>query len=127
MPTATRLLGPLRRWGWQRPRPVGGPFTDHDGFGRQLPTHMGIGHYLLLCAKLDPTRVRTVPRGGVVEEGVDEESYALVACPCGARPVVRPRLVRCEGCERWYCYVDGRRVFVVYGAMEPPPLPSSPA
>jgi hypothetical protein len=125
MPTAARLLGSLRRWGRQRARPVGGPFTDRDSFGRQLPTHIGIGHYLLTIARSDPARVRLVPAGGIVEEGVDEESYALVACPCGARPVVRERLLKCEGCERWYCYVDGHRLFVVYGAMSPPPLPVS--
>lgn len=122
MPTAASLLAPLLG-GEERPNPVGGPFTDHDSFGRQLPTHIGIGHYLLMIARSEPARVRPVPPGGVVEEGVDDEGYALVACPCGARPIARERLAKCEGCERWYVYVDARRVFVVYGAMEPPPLP----
>jgi len=124
MPTAARLLGPLRRWGWNRPRPVGGPFTDHDTLGRQVPTHIGIGHYLLTIARSEPGRVREVPNSAIQETGEDESPYAMVSCPCGAHPVVRATLAPCAGadCERWYLFLDARRVFVVYGAMEPPPL-----
>jgi hypothetical protein len=79
--------------------------------------------YLLVMAHLDPTRVRYVPATAIVEQGEngDVGDYALLQCPCGSRPVVTDGLSQCVGCERYYVTVSAC-VYVVYGAMKPPPL-----
>ena len=99
------------------------PFIEQDFLGRQVPRRQGIEGYLLMIARIAPGRVRSIPTKAILEEGDDEGPYALVSCPCGARPVVTERLAKCPDCERWYCYVGGRKVFVAYGEMTPPPLP----
>ncbi len=89
------------------------------------PVRMDPGHYLLAIARIDPARVRRVPAAAIVEQGVDDDGdFSLVACPCGARPVIRLALIPCSGseCERWYVQVE-TSVWVTYGAMTPPPLP----
>lgn len=109
----------VKSWGsdWRR---ASEPFVERDFVGRQIPRHQGIEGYLLLVARLDPGRVRSVPARAVLEEGEDDGPYALVACPCEHRPVVTSVLTKCPGCERWYVYVTGGKVFVAYGAMAPP-------
>lgn len=97
------------------------PFIEHDFLGRQVPRRQGIEGYLLFIARISPGRVRSVPARAVLEEGVDDDGpFAMVACPCEARPVVTSRLAKCPGCQRWYVYVEGGRAFVTYGAMTPP-------
>jgi hypothetical protein len=64
-------------------------------------------------------RFREVP-SSAVESNNDTE--ALVNCPCGAHPVVTEELIQCPDCERFYTY-DGR-VWVAYGDMEPPERPT---
>jgi hypothetical protein len=103
-----------------RGRDVGGPFAARDAFDRRVPTRLGLHHYLLVVARSDPDRVRPVPAAAVQDENTDDDgAFALVACPCEHKPVVRSRLEKCPGCERYYTLV-GNGVFVVYGAMTPP-------
>ncbi len=105
---------------------IGDPLAATDQLNRRIPGHVGVPRYLHTIALWDPDRVRLVPSVAVTEEGDDDVGeFALVACPCGAHPIVRPRLVRCVGddCERWYTYMNGGKVFVVYGEMAPPPRP----
>ena len=98
-------------------------FAERDGLGRRIPTKMGIHHYLLVIARADPSRVRRVPDSGVEDQGSDEDgAFAFVDCPCSSRPVVRDRIAKCPGCERWYVYIEGRQVYVTYGEMAPPPI-----
>lgn len=95
----------------------------YDLCDRQQPRHIGLPDYLLLVARIEPARVRLVPKTAIPEDGHDDDGpFAFVACPCGARPIVRAPLERCPSCERYYCLVFPR-VFVTYGAMAPPPLP----
>lgn len=100
-----------------------GPFGSVDSLGRKIPRRLGIHDYLLTVARSEPARVRRVPAAAVSEEGIDDEEgpYALVTCPCGARPVVRAALAKCTGCDRNYVCIDGG-VFVAYGNMLAPPL-----
>ena len=94
----------------------------YDLLDRRAPRRLGLADYLLLVARSDPARVRTVPQRAVVDDGHDDDGdFALVACPCGTRPIVRERLERCGGCERFYALI-GPKVFCCYGEMTPPPL-----
>lgn len=95
------------------------PFGEYDLLGRRQPRQLGVPDFLLFVARIDPTRVRRVPDLAVSEEGADDDgAFALVTCPCGARPVVRSRLVCCDGCQRHYVYVGA--VWVAYGDMPVP-------
>jgi len=99
----------------------------YDLLDRRQPRQLGLPDFLLMILRIDPARVRKVPREAVADDGHDDDGeFAFVACPCGARPVVRERLGRCSGCERRYTLVAARRVYVVYGAMAPPPLVNVP-
>lgn len=110
----------------QTGRQAGGPFSEFDSLGRKQPNRLGAPFYLLLIAKVAPTRVRRVPAAAITEEGDDDDGgFSCVTCPCGARPIVRSRLGRCTDCERWYVRVELGAVWVAYGEMPPPPVPSS--
>jgi hypothetical protein len=98
-----------------------------DRLGRQEPRRLGVGMLLdagieLGARRLDEDwsdRVRRVPARAVVDVGEDEDGlFALVLCPCEAKPIARSGLTKCPGCERWYTY--HQRVYVVYGDMDPP-------
>lgn len=102
-----------------------GPFDQFDAIGRKRPQRLTIAHYLLEVARIDPERVRRVPAAAIEEEGVDEiGEFSYVKCPCGMRPVVRPTLEKCTGCDRNYVHIDLGAVYVAYGNMAPPPLPT---
>lgn len=100
------------------------PFAEFDYLGRKVPHRIPLPAYLLMVARIEPARVRRVPPRAVVENGVDEAGdFALVACSCGHRPVVRAELAKCSACERYYTLIDDGSVYVTYGEMAPPPLP----
>lgn len=112
-----------------------GPWLDrwraandgYDGLGRPQPRRMfTVPGCLMMIARIEPARVRRIPVSAIAEEGVDDNGgFSMVACPCGAKPVAQERLAKCPGCERYYVHVRVGNVYVVYGAMEPPPLPGS--
>lgn len=109
-------------------RQPGGPFAEYDTLDRKQPRRHGLPDYLLLIARIAPGRVRRVPSSAIEDEGLDDElgDFAFVNCPCGARPVVRDDLEKCNGCERYYVLVERGRVYLTYGAMSPPELPVGP-
>jgi hypothetical protein len=110
-------------WEDEPARQQSGPFSLFDSLGRKIPRRLGIADYLLTIARSEPARVRRVPSQAVVEEGEDEHgSFSFVTCPCGARPVVRQRLEKCDGCARNYVRFEGGAVFVAYGDGGAPPL-----
>lgn len=122
----------LDRWiAAKRPiefRHASSPFAEFDLLGRKQPHRLGLPSYLLLIARLDPARVRRVPSSAITEEGQDETGeFSFVGCPCGAHPVAAAEMVKCSGCERYYVEFERGAVYVVYGAMEPPPLPGGAA
>lgn len=94
-----------------------------DRLGRKQIRRPPLPAYLLIMARIDPTRVREVPQLAIAEDGVDDQgAYALLSCPCGGQPIVREGLEKCVGCERYYTLTAPGCLHVVYGAMEPPPL-----
>lgn len=85
------------------------------------PRRLGLGDYLSAALQGSWDRVRRVPGSAITEDGVDDEGdFAFVACPCGAHPVVRDKVEKCPGCERWYLLVALGSVWVIYGEMTPP-------
>lgn len=133
MPAAESHLGDAARewaevrdhhYAWEdRSGPQRSPFSEYDQLGRKQPRRLAITDYLLMIARIEPERVRRVPVLAVPESGEDDDGpFALVTCPCGGRPIARSALEQCSGCERYYAEVGGGVVFVVYGAMKPPPL-----
>lgn len=95
----------------------------YDPHGRRQPRRVDLPDYLLMIARIDPARVRRVPKRAIADDGVDEDGdFALVTCPCGARPVVRFELAKCSDCERYYTLIAPGYVFLTYGEMTPPPL-----
>lgn len=101
------------------------PFAEYDRLGRKQPHRLSIAALTMKFPGM-LRRTRVVPLSAVVEEASDGEGeYALVKCPCGASPIIRREIEKCPGCDRWYYLVI--RVYVVYGAMEMPPLPTTAA
>lgn len=97
----------------------------YDLVDRRQPRQLGLPDYLLMVARIEPARVRKVPRHAVVDDGQDDDGeFAFVVCPCGAKPIARGSLEKCSGCERRYVLVARSHAFVTYGAMTPPPLVS---
>jgi hypothetical protein len=118
-------MNALEKWRTAQDTPVrgaGGPFAEYDLLGRKQPRRFGNHDYLLMIARIEPARVRRVPAAAIDEEGIDEEGeFALLECPCGARPVVRPKLERCQ-CERYFVLIAAGSIWVTYGETKPPPL-----
>lgn len=111
-------------WRDEPRRTAGGPLTEYDGFGRrQLYRPFRLPFWLLFIARIEPARVRRVPASAIVEERLDDD-VSLVACPCGAHPVVSSQLAKCGGCERYFARIEVGHIYVAYGAMAPPPLES---
>lgn len=104
---------------WRRAR-------EHETkYTRLTPRRLSFADYLTPFLARSPGRVRKVPISAISEDGTDSEGdFAFVACPCGAHPVVRSQIAKCDGCERWYIVPELGAVFVIYGDMEPPPPPS---
>jgi hypothetical protein len=124
---------PAQRWvdAQQQPPPwedvagrqAGGLFTARDHLGRKVPRRLGIADYLMVVARSEPARARRVPASAIVEEGCDDDGeFTLLACPCGAQPIVRSALAKCLGCERWFVQIQQGRLYVAYGAVAAPPL-----
>jgi hypothetical protein len=97
--------------------------VDPDRPGRRELRRLDIASFLLTACRIDPARVRRVPARAIAEEGSDDEGcFALLDCPCGARPIVHAALERCPDCERYYVLAGPAAVYVCYGAMTPPEL-----
>lgn len=108
-----------------RGRQESGLFTTYDALGRKNPRRLGTPDYLLLIARADPARVRRIPASAIEEEGVDDiGEFSFVNCPCGQRPVVRPKLEKCNGCGRNYVRIEIGAIWVLYGDMPVPALRS---
>lgn len=103
-----------------------GPSSTYDRLGRKQFTRSSFWTMLRWIPGL-LERAVVIPASAVEEQGSDElGDYCLVKCPCGARPVARPCIDKCPGCERYYVVSpDGGRVIVAYGDMEVPKPPAS--
>lgn len=97
------------------------PPRETDLLGRTQPRRLTIPS-LLLSIPGAAERCRRVPARAIEEEGVepsDGSDFALICCPCGARPVVGPAFEKCA-CERAYITFGGGRVLVFYLEMQIP-------
>lgn len=100
-------------------------FEQETKRSRMTPRRLELGDYLAAVLAPSPGRVRKIPLSAITEDGVDADGdFAFVACPCGAHPVARSNIAKCEGCERWYVLAELGAAYVIYGNMEPPPPPS---
>lgn len=89
---------------------------DHHGkVEKKIDLGLAFRTYPALVA-----RMREIPARAVTEEGDDDDgAYSMIVCPCGQKPIVRPELRKCEGCERWYLRFE-RAAWVLYGDMDVP-------
>lgn len=89
---------------------------EFDALGRQVPRPFRFPSFIAGIPGL-MERMRVVPARAIEEQG---EVETLVACPCGAHPIVTAALKPCPGeCERYYV-AYGDHTFVAYGGIEPP-------
>jgi hypothetical protein len=123
MSAATRDLSWYDRWVAAKTVEVRDYDQPPDEPPQREPARLTIGDYLLVIARSEPARVRRVPSSAIVEDGTDDSGeFSCVECPCTARPVVRSKLEKCLGCERYYVEIEPGAVYVAYGEMPPPPL-----
>lgn len=93
--------------------------AEYDRLDRKEGHWVGFPHYLLHVDLLK-RRTRKVPLRAVAEYGEDEDGeFALIECPCGAKPIAKTDIEKCPGCERYYL-LTGKGPLVLYGDMEPP-------
>jgi hypothetical protein len=92
---------------------------EYDRLDRKEGHWLELPHYLLQVDLLKQ-RARKVPVRAVAEYGEDEDGeFALIECPCGARPIAKTIIEKCRGCERYYL-LTRKGPLVLYGDMEPP-------
>lgn len=120
-----RTLGEMRERHARQPPPVRDASATYDVLGRKQFRRSSIWWLMRWIPGL-VDRVAVVPPGAIPEQGTDENgSFSFIQCPCGARPVARPEIEKCVGCERYYVVTpDAGKVIVAYGDM---PIPGAPA
>lgn len=92
----------------------------YDRLDRKDPGRPTFAHYALWMPGL-LHRMRPVPARAVDEYASDDDGdFALISCPCGAKPIARAPIEKCPGCERYYTILGGKRAIVIYGAMTVP-------
>lgn len=94
--------------------------SDFDRLDRKDLRPLRVAHFALFVPSM-ARRFRHVPMRGVAEYAEDDDGpFALIECPCGAKPIARAQIEQCPDCERYYTILDGKRALVFYGAMTPP-------